>query len=84
MQDDYVILGGGSGFASKTIEYSMYGKKDGVKYIRDVLLNTVKREKNGNHKNYKDTALGVSPHIIKYTSCYGKQMQMGVCKMIIK
>lgn len=84
LQDDYVILGGGSGFASKTIEYSMYGKKDGVKCIRDILLNTVKREKNGNHKNYKDAALGVSPHIIKYTSCYGKQMQMGVCKMIIK
>lgn len=84
LRDDYVILGGGSGFASKTIEYAMYGKNDGVKYIRDILLNTVKKEKNDNHKNYNDIAQGVSPHIIKYTSCYGKQMQMGVCKLLIK
>ena len=51
-----------------------------MKQIIDIADN----RRNGNHKNYKDAALGVSPHIIKYTSCYGKQMQMGVCKMIIK
>lgn len=84
LKADYVVLGGGSGFVSKTIMYPLYGKKFGVRNVNSILMNTVAREKNGNHKNAKDISEGISPHIIKYTRYNGKKMQMGVCKLTIK
>lgn len=83
LQKDYVILGGGSGFASKTVMYPLYDKKAGVRNVHEVLMKTVAKERNGNHKNNKDLSEGIAPHIIKYTRCNGQTLQMGVCKLTI-
>lgn len=81
IQKDYVVIGGGSGFVSKTIMYPLLGKKDGVRAVREVLLKTIKPMK-GKHPNYNDSAIGISPHTIKYTRYGGKTLQMGVCRLI--
>ena len=83
LQNDYVILGGGSGYVSKTIMYPLYGEKAGVRNVHEVLMRTVAKERNGNHKNQKDLSEGIAPHIIKYTRCNGHTLQMGVCKLTI-
>lgn len=75
LQNDYVILGGGSGYVSKTIMYPLYGKEKGLSNVYKVLKKT--------HKNHKDLSEGVSPHIIKYTRYSGHTLQMGVCKLTI-
>lgn len=84
LKSDYVVLGGGSGFVSKTIMYPLYGKRYGVKYVNNILMNTIAREKNGKHKNGNDISEGVSPHIIKYTRYNGQKLQLGICKITIK
>lgn len=71
---DCVVLGGGSGFVSKTIIYPMFGEKKGVENTRNILRKTVAN---------KTKAL-VSPHNIKYTQCNGKRLQMGVCRFVVE
>ena len=76
-----VFVGGGVGFASKTLVYPLYGKKDGIEVTKKIF------EKTGvpqNHKHNKDKELGVSPHILKCTKWNGKLYQMGKCKIDIK
>lgn len=73
-----VYLGGGSGFASKTIIYSMFDRSEGIDICRTVFDNTnVPRS----HKHEKDRTYGVSPHIIKCTRYGGQTFQMGLCKI---
>lgn len=77
-KDTYVLCGGGGGFASKTIIYPMYGKKEGIEVIQRVFDKTkVPRV----HKHDRDKQYGVSPHTIKCTRYQGKLFQMGVCSV---
>lgn len=78
---DCVVLGGGSGFVSKTIIYPMFGEKEGVRKARDIFFKTVAGR---NSKHASDLEAGVSPHIIKYTQCNGKRLQMGVCRFVVE
>ena len=62
MFDETVFLGGGSGFVSKTVIYSLLGEREGVQAVQDIFDKTyVPKE----HKHYKDCRLGVSPHVLK-------------------
>ncbi len=73
-----VYLGGGIGFVSKTLIYPLLGKKEGLDTTMKIFQCTgVPRE----HKHYKDTAYGASPHIVKCTNYQGQCMQMGCCKL---
>lgn len=75
-----VFLGGGSGFVSKTIIYSLFGGKEGIEIVKNIFDKTgVPKE----HKHYKDTRTGVSPHILKCTRYQGKEYMMGQCEVNI-
>ncbi len=74
---DSVYLGGGVGFASKTIVYPLFGQQVGLDMAVNIFDATnVPRQ----HKHYLDRQKGVSPHILKVTRYSGKLYQMGECK----
>lgn len=77
-KSNYVLCGGGCGFASKTMIYPMYQKQEGIEIAQQIF------EKTGvpkYHKHHKDKEYGASPHIIKCTEYQGKTYQMGMCKI---
>ena len=78
--DRTVFLGGGTGFVSKTMIYSLFEGKDSVQVTKDIFEETnVPKE----HKHYKDLRLGVSPHILKCTRYKGKEYMMRQCEIDI-
>lgn len=80
---EIIYLGGGTGFATKTVNYSLYGD-EAVDKISDYLA-----QKFGNHRkpdmhnHKKDKQLGVSPHMKKCTKADGKIVEMGICRIRI-
>lgn len=78
--DRTVFLGGGSGFVSKTVLYSLYEQREAVAVTQKIYEKTgVPKE----HKHYMDMRLGVSPHILKCTRYKGKEYMMGQCELKI-
>lgn len=91
--DDYLILGGGTGFFSKTLDYILYANnipieanpnnKDNFDYAVTLVRNYMSDQfDNGrlDHKHrYKDKE--ISPHIKKYTSYKGRYYPMGYTKV---
>ena len=78
--ENTVFLGGGSGFASKTLIYSLFGNRKGV----DITTKIFKRTGvPGVHKHFEDMGLGASPHILKCTRYQGKEYHMGECEASI-
>lgn len=77
-----VYLGGGTGFISKTVVYSLYTEHmDGVEATQQIFEKTrVPRF----HKHNQDLRLKVSPHVLKCTHYNGQTLQMGLCNMQIK
>lgn len=75
-----VWIGGGTGFATKTIIYSMFGQPIAVKLIANIFdnINVPKM-----HKHYRDEQLGVAPHMLKCTEYKGQTVQMGLCSIKI-
>ena len=78
--DRTVFLGGGSGFASKTIIYPLFGDQKGIRVTKDIFDRTKVPE---NHGHYKDPRLGASPHILKCTRYKGREYMMGQCEINI-
>ena len=77
--DNTVWLGGGAGFVSKTVIYSLFGD-EGIKLVPAIFAKTgVPRE----HNHDKDEALGVSPHTLKLTSYNGEMYEFGKCSVKI-
>jgi CRISPR type III-A-associated RAMP protein Csm5 len=73
---NYLYLGGGSGFASKTVVNSLYtDDKSKIRLTQKIF------EKTKVPKHYKDNEYGVSPHILKCTRYQGQTLQMGLCKL---
>lgn len=70
-----IYLGGGTGFASKSIVYAIFGKYEGLKVVSEILRNLF-REKNKN-----DERLGVSPHMKKCTTYKGRNYEFGRCSI---
>lgn len=80
ISDRTVFLGGGSGFVSKTMIYSLFEGREAVAVTKDIFEKTkVPRE----HKHEKDLLYGVSPHILKCTRYQGKEYMMGQCEMTL-
>ncbi len=75
-QPGTVWLGGGVGFAAKTVSYPLFGR-EGVRVTNEIYKNTL-----GNvyfkHGHAGDIAQGVSPHICKCTRYNGKLYDMGM------
>jgi CRISPR-associated protein Csm5 len=73
-------FGGGSGFVSKTIEYSLYPEREAVQVVSNIFRNTTPR----NHGHAQDMKLRVSPHIQKVTHYSGKRYEFGFCSIKIE
>lgn len=78
--DGIVWLGGGVGFLSKTILYSLY--EDGAVRITDnVYRTTMSRKIYQEHHHENDLRLGIAPHVCKCTRYQGKLYDMGMGKI---
>lgn len=82
--EDTVYLGGGTGFVSKTIIYSLFGAEEGVGVTENIFKNTLPQSVFISHGHRNDSRYGVSPHILKCTRLNGKRFQMGMCRFIIE
>ncbi len=74
-EGNVIYLGGGVGFASKTVTNQLLaGEKDRVKYIGELIDKTTgKRQHSGNRD--------VNPHIVKLTEYDRDLIQMGACSI---
>ena len=76
---DQVFLGGGAGFATKTVVYPLLGKVNGLHFTTNLLKQNFKQ-----HKHEKDETLHkVSPHIMKTALYHGKKLPYGQCRIRI-
>lgn len=75
----YVVLGGGSGFFSKTIVYQYYGEKEGLEKTAKNMERMFKK-----HYHEYDVSDEISPHIMKYTSYNGQIYPIGLCGVKIR
>ena len=83
-EQDILYLGGGTGFATKTILYGIFSKKDAVRVISKIFDKTISRKKNEKPQHINDIRLGVSPHIKKCTEYAGREYEFGKCKVYIE
>lgn len=77
--ENAIYIGGGSGFFSKTVIYSLFEKKKAVEFTRKYFMKTINPKLNHKHEN--DTV--ISPHMQKCTFCNGKMYEMGKCTIKI-
>ncbi len=77
-----VWIGGGVGFLSKTILYSIYGE-DAVRVTDQVFRTTLSNKIYDQHKHQRDISLGIAPHVCKCTRYQGKLYDMGMGKLEI-
>lgn len=68
----YSYLGGGAGFQTKTLIYSMFPKEKAVKLVSQIL-----RRKFPKHKHELDAKKGISPRTIKLAKHDDTNFQMG-------
>lgn len=80
-ESNAVYLGGGSGFATKTVMYPLYGKKEGVPLVSNIFKKTMNDKIYKKHVHESDVDLGISPHIAKYTKDNGSLFEMGLCRL---
>lgn len=83
-EEDIIRLGGGCGFASKTVLFSLC-EEQAVEVIDNVFKNTLGK-KYEEHRHGRDRRFGVAPHVCKCTRYNGKlyDMGMGNLKFILK
>lgn len=74
-----LFLGGGAGFASKTLLYPLLKRDHAVRVIANMLAPRFKT-----HRHNQDIALGVSPHMVKMTRYQGLLYHMGRCELTIQ
>ena len=72
-------LGGGVGFANKTIVHPALGSKNTLAFNGELLNDLFP---NGNHQ--KDQEIGVSPHMQKLAKYQGKLYRMGQCRLEVQ
>ena len=70
-----LVIGGYTGFPSKTINYPLLGKEEGVKSIRERLNKAFNK-----HKHLKDIDNGISPRMLKVAEYSSKEIS-GVYEM---
>lgn len=72
---DNIILGGGSGFFSKTVVYNIYAHDDALDYVSELMEEQFK-----GHYHESDYDDGISPHTLKYTQYGNSLIPFGMCK----
>lgn len=72
-------LGGGVGFANKTINQAAIGPKYALEFNAQILGKLFPR---GNHD--KDVEIGISPHMQKMAGYQGKLYRMGQCRLEVR
>lgn len=77
---NYIWLGGGVGYVSKTVIYNLLDRDDRVRTAAEIMQRTVKDPRHGHQK---DVDMGVSPHMLKCTKCEGKFYEFGQCALKI-
>lgn len=75
--DQTVFVGGGSGFVSKTVVYSLLEEREAVPVVREIFRKT------GASMGRENIRLNVSPRILKCTRYQGKEYMMGQCELKI-
>lgn len=73
-----LILGGGSGFFSKSLAYPYYGD-EALNIVMEHMIRSFKK-----HHHEIDEGLGISPRMMKYTEWNGRRYPFGVCKVTIE
>ena len=74
-----LFLGGGTGYASKTVANSIFGDEERALEVSRIISATLGRKQREEHRHDLDVEKGVSPHILKCTIYAGKKYQMGAC-----
>ncbi|HIY04235.1 MAG TPA: type III-A CRISPR-associated RAMP protein Csm5 [Candidatus Anaerotignum merdipullorum] len=82
--ENAIVLGGGSGYFSKTIPYVYLGAEKGLEETAEIMKWLFPRnsEKTGIHDF--DVETGISPHMLKYTKYNGALYPYGVCEVMIR
>ncbi|MCD8180965.1 MAG: type III-A CRISPR-associated RAMP protein Csm5 [Firmicutes bacterium] len=73
-----LFLGGGAGYFSKTVTYSLFDEDGAVEFARNYLRKTTPRK----HKHEND--YNISPHMRKCTIYNGETYEMGKCGIEIE
>lgn len=77
-----LLLGGGAGFFSKTIDYPFFGEKKGLAFVSEQLRKNNRKDKNSpNHYHENDVKYGISPRMMKYGEVNGTKYLYGVCEV---
>lgn len=85
LQKNVVWLGGGCGFATKTILYALYqNKTKAVEAIDQIFKTTLGDDLYQQHKHDQDIEKQVAPHIRKRTSYARTKYDMGMAKLEYK
>ena len=80
LKNDFLVLGGGSGYFGKNVIYTPFGFEKGLKKVSDY-MKTKTQFINGKKvfTNSDDYGLRISPHILKITQYQGEMYHMGIC-----
>lgn len=81
-----IYIGGGSGFATKTVVYPLFEDRDrAVRSVQKIMINTTSTRKTQDpHKHYTDAKrYHVSPHMRKCTKHRGVYYDFGLCSIDI-
>lgn len=79
----YIYIGGGAGYVSKTVMYGLFRGKEAVRATHDMFKKTLSSNIYKKHCHANDIELGVSPHMIKRTKYNGYEYYMGKCRIAI-
>ena len=77
-RDDFIVLGGGSGFFAKNLIYPFYAPNH-AKAVK-----TVSQSMQQKHKHEKDIEYGISPHTFKITELDRFAYPIGLCQVTIQ
>jgi CRISPR-associated protein Csm5 len=81
-QQGLLYLGGGCGYATKTMLYPLLGAQ-GIRQVSRVIDATLPYAVSKQHGHGSDQRKGASPHMLKCTRCNGRLYEMGACRMTI-
>ena len=82
LKNDFLVLGGGSGYFGKNIIYTRYGFEKGLKKVSKY-MHDKDYDRNGKAKDIKNPDdcrnHRISPHMLKLTEYRGELYHMGIC-----
>ena len=80
-QPGIIWVGGGAGYATKTVVYSLFDEPTALRVADRVFNNTLGKNYLTHHHN-KDIGMGTAPHIYKCTRYQGTLYDVGMCKLV--